>query len=677
MVQKSFEKLLEGDNLTDKDIKIHLDNIYDNISKYGIDSELLIKLIPFLSTTGLLSTSTKVYLIENCLIPNSLIPDVIIRIIIRYLGSSTFLNPYKFVVPKPIQISLVKWICHVYAWFKNSSVFEKTYSIWFHLWKYDYLQDWITYILIWSTKSAHITPWRCYILRSIGDKVGYINGRAMSTLILFKFRTLSDMKCIQTSIDFLHCNSRRLNSIKTVPLNEKFMNNWKTVLEVRNVMEMSEFDQLITCQLSSIRGIFEYQPKPPSFIFPTKGVPINEVTTIEKFAQNIDQIYLISNPELLIHSKDDFTKLYMVLLDNTHYHARSIQSWTDIKMKNCDIDNILNTINIGLILDFPIINMDFLFLICKSVPSIISTKFIIHHFASINIEDKLEQKVFLFRLIKFVVECRTMIYPVVIGISMILFKNIHLKKFDDMLFSIKMCSSILYYICYSFLDSEPTNDQICSVFILLNALESLEISSIDDDSHSSIFILPDIINMVMSRQNALLTSIICESLVRVKDIVKGLSPENKHIKNLNKSILDIANYLWRYKALTEDETFGLPSKFWNNLGSNLYITDLYMEPKLLFNLLNGSSYNFICRRMVFIAELNEHCNVHYANAFTESAFKSWKKDLDKTDNIWLKGVSNFENLKKLILDGLMKDGTYMGVTLFLYTYIKTLAKSEK
>ncbi|AET40101.1 Ctf3p Ecym_5342 [Eremothecium cymbalariae DBVPG len=670
---EAIQQLLNSNELSDaSELRVVLSHVYAKCPTVGISSNVIPEVIKFLCTSEFIAPSTRVYLIEHCLLPRGYLPTSVVFTVIRYLGVQTSQNQFKTVVPPAIQVALCKWLCHVWLLIPSGKiVFSRTYTLWFQLWMIDYLQDWITYLLAWATTSPlQVTEYRTHALLKIGENPGYLNGRALSAFLLCRYRQLKPIEPVITAIDRLKCNAKRLSTVERIAFDDEFIENLGKILSNEGVISEELFRGLLKSLLDDLKIIGVKETKVGKKFQRSLD---NKMFTLEHFSAHIEKIPIPVN-YLSTLNGNGYERLLLALMPSEA--KDSFQVWVRNTLKQKPNITQLNEIT-RLVRAVGKLELKLEELIPINEPTAIDALMSLHLLCFIShIDDSTE-------MLNAVLKFQKMIYsgwnPCMfnfnVGICLLLSCNI--KSTRQPLLLAQIFSTFLRtYSSAAILNRHVPIDVSCIIHPLLAALESIPPDTIPSDALPLVFVVPDIINHLMVMNDALLISIVCQNLVVAKDRVKGLLTNNKHVKNLNRCILDMANYLWRNKLFTDPTTWGFTKTFWETVAQNIYLPDPNIKPKQMFTIPNFYPFRYISEKILKDLERSENCQEVYDRPLTDSGFKSWKRYMSTCKGTWLQEVNNYDIFRKQILKGIQKDGTYAGVQLFLQTYLKSFVNEN-
>ncbi|AGO12397.1 AaceriAER042Wp [[Ashbya] aceris (nom. inval.)] len=646
-----------------------LSDLYEHAPSYGISPAKISELIDFLCNAEFIALSTRIYIIENCLVPNGYLSSSAVFDVLKHLGPSTPQNPFKLIVAPALQVALVKWLCHVLAIIPDyQKVLRRTYPIWFQLWMVDYLQDWTTYLLVWGTESRlQVTEYRVTAVQRVGSNPGYRNGKPLASLLLHKFQQVKSSRMVEHAIAQIRCNAKRLIGVQKVQFGTKFMDALEDVLSTGGVFESEQFKESVNSQLSALHILDDIHTNA------TAPAPNGQLLTLEQFAHQIERIPCPSR-HLETVENDSYERLLLPLMVPEAKEALHI--W---------VENSLRTErNVGTV---------------KKVMALVRAVGKTHiAFESLLLREEFSstdalKSLHMLCLVAEVPESNSVVNALLKSHKCIRSgKSPYAAQFILGLCLLVMCKSsqerlskFLLQICSTFLKTsvnasllgrEAPKSMLLLIHPLLYTLENAPSSAIPQDDLTTVFVLPDIINSLIALNDPLVIALVCEYLVLAKDRVKGFTVDNNYVRKLNRCILDMANYLWRNKLFTEPYTWGLPKAFWSKISSNLYLPEPDIRQKHLYSLPNFYPFRFISEEVLRRLEEQENTEVSYSRPLTEAGYRGWKKELDLKGKKWLSKVNNYDSFRKRLLMGIQEDGTYAGVPLFMQTYLKSFTESQ-
>ncbi|AAS52726.1 AER042Wp [Eremothecium gossypii ATCC 10895] len=646
-----------------------LSDLYERAPRHGISPAKILELIGFLCSAEFIAVSTRVYIVENCLIPNGYLSSSTVFEVLKHLGPSTPQNAFKLIVEPAFQVALVKWLCHVLVIIPDyQKVLQRTYPIWFQLWMVDYLQDWTTYLLIWGTESKiQVTEYRVRVLERIGSNPGYRNGKPLASFLLHKFLQLKPSKIVQHAIAELRCNAKRLMTVQKVQLESKFMDGLQHVLSAGGVFESLQFKDSVNSQLNALKVLDDNNTND------TAQTPIGKQLTLEQFANQIERMPC---PSGHLNSLDinGYERLLLPLMAPEAKEA--LHLWLEYLLRT---EGNPTTLKRAMALLRAVDKTDIPFeslLLCDNFSSTDALKSL--HMLYLVAEVP-ESNIIVNALLKSHKCLRSGKSPYapqfILGLCILVMCKISQGELSK--FLLQICSTFLKTLVnMCLLGKEAPKTALILIHPLLYTLENAPSSAIPRDELTSVFVLPDIINSLVALNDPLVIALICEYLVSAKDRVKGFTVDNSYVRKLNRCILDMANYLWRNKLFTEPYTWGLPKTFWAKISSNLYLPEPEIRQKHLYSLPNFYPFRFISEEVLRRLEGQENTEVIYSKPLTEAGYRCWRKELELNGKTWLSKVNNYDSFRKRLLMGIQEDSTYAGVPLFMQTYLKSFTESQ-
>ena len=714
-------------NLPQWQLKSYLKQVYSIAPKHGIKPKLIPSFIAFLCKTKLISTTTKVTIIEEYLIPNGPLSNEVIDVIISHLGVPTVYTPEdNLLPPKYIQIALIKWLVHVFFLLPDTQS-KSNASTWFQLWQFDYLQQWITYVLVWSTHSPlDIRAWRLKILEKVANNSGYTNARGCATLILRRYITiLNGSSRISTIIQGIKCTNEQLMQIQSPTIDLNFIKTLKIVLNreasfrYSNSVVQKQVDslmlQLQTSDMQSGRLNFDN-------IVPSDKSVLSNTETIVQLYNNWQKFELPRNIELILpDSQYNITQLYPLALseENVKNNDKTVEefwirlySYMKIHMGRCFqekimtvqermtlFNKILHSAQMYTPLITPLVS-DFL-----TLPNLFANRKLF-----ITICTRLlpimpppnNMAKWRKTLLKIIAIC-------------LLSKNSRSNKqkwssINESTFGI-VCYSIIEMIknWLSKLGNETLTLQSLEILgdvrklLLANIRHSIDnrhliipmISLVDEISS---FIYPyqdnrlpehfngEILDRIILKNNAmdklltlddpLLLNACSKYLITIKNIGKDRTKSDIYVHLQNQYIMDLTNYLWRNKIVDSKKIFGVPTQYiktiFEHTASN---KNSHIKFRDIFSIIGISTTSYLA--FTIIRELEKGCsaNIHYSFPLSEDGFKAFQKSITADeDGKWIVGISTFTDLRVAILKQLSTSRQYRSIALFLATYLKSLSQ---
>ncbi|AMD19908.1 HCL243Wp [Eremothecium sinecaudum] len=664
---KQIQNLLTYNDSTDTDI-LHstLTQIYAHCPYTGIPTNLIIEIIPFLCNADFISISTRVYIIERCLLPRGFLPASIVLTVAKRLGIQSPQNPYKPVTPIAVQVALCKWLCHVYPIIVDANdAFKKTYAIWFQLWMFDYLQDWITYLLLWSTTSrSQIVGYRVNVLLKFGLHPGYANSRALATLLLYHYSRLNPTEQVQSSINKLKCNAKRLASVQNFPIDETFVDNASAVLSQAGAMSKELFKDVMTSHLDALKLAIPSDSHGSTIT----GTAIENNLTLQQFAGQIEK-YQVPVDYLSTLVGTGYKRLLLAFLSPEA--KESFKIWTRIAIQQTEaeagqltsifrllraagdgkieFEDLLETSSFSRLYNLRSLHLMPLVSEIDSSPAVIKKLFAKYN----SLYDKWSIDLYFFN----------------IGLSLLLLCQAHDNRRSSFLLQI-YSTFMENYVSAALVKRHSPRELILLLSPSLDASEKIPADWFAPEELASFFILPRVIDNIMAMNDALVMSVLCKSLVVAKGRVKGLPSDNLYVKALNKCIIDMSTYLWRNKIFTESTTWGLPREFWQKITDSLYLSDPNISQRHLFTIPYLYPFRFVCQKLFREMEDDYSCDIRYDRPLTDDGYRSWTKHMQTNGKRWLEGVTDYDTLRKMLVLQFNEREAYYSITLFLQTYVR-------
>ncbi|SJM86910.1 related to Central kinetochore subunit CTF3 [Zygosaccharomyces bailii] len=672
-----------------------LDHLYFKIPQQGLSSSQLQQLINFICESPVLSTPTKLYIVDNFLLPNDYVKIEVIREVMRHLGTANAVSPYKLEVPLNVQNALCKWIVNIFFLLLplvDKRTMSKEDSVWIHLWQYDYLQKWLTYILVWSTTSAKdIRPWKIELLRRVGCKPGYTDAQACATLILKRYESLiGASSLISSALSDLNCNGRKLRTLQEFQMDANFKAKLKNVLTKNPTFTDDVIDGLITSQLATLH--FTREALPPRYHpkVPTGKVSLFEIRTLDQLAWNWDRIVASKDVEQIVEDGRDYIPLiFMFSLNSSDQSWDLIYDWLIIRVKNC-----LKGTNKTPGLRY----LNTVIKVCQ-----VHSHLTIKLFEGVLTYDnfKINPSIFLYIF--------TSLAPLLVvqpGSIKGLHKHIlqlltscYLDDYDKRTVNAmgKMCNALLLVINYWF---EENRDDLTSLGLdLIGDLQVLLIPNLhynlenrfdtiavmlllrtipkikyQEEVHLKRLMLPcELMNRLIVYDDPLLLDSCCYYLINTKDFLTKKDPSNTYVHNQNCLIMDLTNYLWRNKILQSKKFLNMPTEFVRNVLDNLFLPNASYNHKFTFSVTGIPSLSYLFSTKLTELEARFHTKTHYNYLINEDGFRNFLKNNKDFDFQWLTDIKNVTDLKLVILREIYVSSPFKNISLFLFTYLKSLS----
>lgn len=717
-------------NVPQWQLKNYLKKIYSIAPKHGISPSIIPDYINFLCRTRLISTSTKVELIEKFLIPNNYLSNDVINSIVTHLGTPTIYTKKPDLIPsKYLQVALCKWLVHVFILLPESQD-EDTLSTWLHLWQFDYIQEWITYILLWSTKSPKdIKVWKLKILAKLADNIGYSDSRIRASLILRRYLTiLKSSERISNLISHINCDHSSIRALQNLKLNDNFTSTLKKVLVRESPFRFTNkifedkldslFSQLTDSDMNPLMLKYDYN-------VPDDKSILSNIETMSQLYKNWDRLDLPNNVDIIISGeKHSLAQLYPLSLANVELingNKRIQEFWIQmysylkINLRRCFQERLMtiqqqttlfnkiirccqtynrfisNIIKDFLTLDNLLANRELFIIICMKLLPIMSPP----------------QDYTSFR--KMVLKILAICYLTKEG-------NRGKDNWNSTMgstFGIVCCSFIQMIRNWS-VQADSDDDLTKTCIEILNDIRRLLLSNIThslDNRHLSIPMITlidtislftlkyqfphvsdkfksdflgnvifkgHVINKLVTLDDPLVLSSCCTYLIRIKDVLKDCPATDPYVKLQNQYIMDLTNYLWRNKISSTKNLFSVPSEYLKSLSENMIgkqrgssrLKNLYS----LSGIAATSNIVFVALRKI---EKTQNTERRYLEEINDEGFNNFLSSFGSKENIekmWLPHVISVQDLKVEIMKELSSIEQYRSIIQFLFTYLKSLSQ---
>lgn len=612
-------RFLEGpeNEVSEQQIKNCIEFLYESATTIGLGCEDIRKLIDCLCITDIIGAETKEFIITRCLVPNEYVDAKCITLIISKLGTPTFLHPYKTVPGRRLQVALVRWVCHIYPWVKDKSIFKDTFSIWFEYWRLDYLQHWITYILLWTFDDRHISKWRCKVLFNIGNNPGYKNSRAYSVYILDAFLALeTDLKdIISDFIQMLNSNEKSLQKIASFDYDRQFVLNTRQALSAKNLLDDDQFEEILKNY-----GDRKAYMKPEQ----------TNILSLEKLARNWNNFDGPYDFTRLLKFKSDV--MWLKIAGHASTDPRIIQFRSYLRERR-DSRTLFRDV------PFPLLHTatDF---------DLRTAKLSVAFSARLCIEDEAD------------------------GVIEIIMQICHASFFAISSDNFKHALNIYHAILATDILSSLTNKKT-EVSLVLSALLLRSANIIGTQKHFPLIhaLADHSIEQVVAVNDPLLISELCWFLVRASAAIHPKHSPEILISDIDKSIHYLVEVLWNHNVTSSGSTL-LPNSYWESLRQSQYLSHTSFPSKLLYSVPNFGFMCFICQKLLFEKERTLGYE-HFLGDFSERTLKQWVTKLGSNPQ-WFQEINQFSDLRKHFLRMVRSDYRYSGISEFLFTYVKNL-----
>lgn len=680
-------------------LKSWLDQFYASSKTRGISSSQLIKMIMFVCNSPTLAMTTRLYITEKCLFPNEYITKEVIDVVIRQLGTATAISDSKFQVPEKIQVSLCKWFVHVFflvSGIDGSTDLSRNGSIWLHLWQFDFLQHWITYIILWSTTSPKdVKRWKVILLGRVGSKPNYQDSQACATLILKRFESITGKsELLGRTITNLRCNRRRLKSLQDFKYDEEFIARLRIILLNHPLSNFSDdvLDELLASSLEQLKCNDVTSSVQNLPFMQEEGSPLLPTLSLAKLASQWDTIVEPLNVEpFLGGTKKAPCHFYLLSLSGQHRFWSIARKWVNMKLglvfrkaekKNHNKNDLF--IIREVIRACEIYDSLFLFTLNEFFNADCLTAnpsgflLLFTQLFSLPVS-KLDHQVFsknamLVMAASFLDQSlNRLVFPSVVIATLRVTRNQLNNESDDWVAPtfelIRSAHEMLVSTFSNAIESRLT------VIALMNSLKNLltlpQMCSRKVDL-KSIIAPPEIIRRQLISDDPLLLDACCHYLTCTRNFLLDKSLTNTYVKFQNDYILDLTNYLWRNKIVESKKFLGVPSEFLRAVIDNLYLPGATAKTRNIFSITGVPALSYASVASLRRLETAQDVSVRLLGPLTEENLKAYMKSAQSDK--WMKNVSGLKELKIEILRFFNDVGPYNHVATFLFTYLKSLSQ---
>ncbi|CDO94330.1 unnamed protein product [Kluyveromyces dobzhanskii CBS 2104] len=613
-----FEK--KANDFSERDIRRSVEFLHESATSSGLNSTDIVRLINNLCNTDIIGEETKEFIVTKCLVPSEFVDVKCITLVLSKLGIPTPLHPYKTVPSRRLQIALVKWVCHIYPWVRDASIFKDTFSMWFEYWGLDYLQHWISYILLWSFDDQHISKWRCKVLLNIGNNPGYKNSRSYAVYILSAFSTLesSHKDTISEYLRILNSNEKRVQSVAAFDYDKGYLLSLKQSLARNNIVDNMLFDEI--CRNYSDRNAYNKSDE-------------TSILPIEQLAKNWNHREIPYNFDTILNTESMIVWLGIAGCPKDDPRLLHLKKYIN---RNPDREALLMSV------PFPLLHNVSDFNIGELIPCGDQDD---HLFISSESEGLSKNIFLLCQLVFFACHTETSLHELSI------YHTLLTKNALDSLLVMKSEAVLLFaslLLKVASLVSSPEH------FLLVHALAD------------------QFTEQVLAINDSLLLSELCELFVNLKDHTDEIDFDKRIKSDVEKSIGYLIQYIWNHNSSNSESTL-LPNIYWKSLSKSQYLTHTSFNPKFLYSLPNFGTMSFICQKLLSDNERKMGYH-HFSGDFSESSLKRWITN-NKLDIQWFPKITQFSDLRRLIVMMLFKDDRYNSISKFLFTYVKSLQNS--
>ncbi|KAL3233436.1 hypothetical protein RNJ44_03476 [Nakaseomyces bracarensis] len=704
LINTAIDNLINiNEPVTPAYIKLQLDVIYKQTVKFGLNNAQLEKLLSFLCATNIITDETKLYVIKNCLFPCEYIEKPVISTIINNLGTPTIYSPFQLILKPEIQESLCEWLVKVFFIVKDDVNIDT--SIWIHLWQYKYLQKWLTFIIIWSTRfPSDVKTWKISLLKKIGLKSMYKDGALYATAILKKYQILLGYsQVISDAISDLKVPITKLEKLSKLKIQTLF---FRQVCEILITTDPDSFtNEMLHKRCDELKNQLsvsvDYKEMLP-FVTKNRGIQDTiDINSVKELVSNwnLDHI-MVGN---VVSDFQDISTPISILPIIKIIHERKLKTLTDVL---CDIVKLqVNFIFQSTDHDekdmFRLLHRVRLF--STVIPGII--KLIRDNF--LNAEYLSKNKVFFQLLFGFspVLSQKNSEYLEVVQklvfrhtTTALSIENINAKNNTI----VPTILTRLYFDIFNLVNcnNNSVNKDITRIFAKLgnlsfnrifdNPIRFFDISGalyymtvLNNVLQSNtlyehipnIILEPYKLKHIVLQFDPLLLNIVCNYLALAKGTIASYATKKESIKIHNQFLLDLTNYLWRNKISSSDIIFDIPTAFISKVTENLYLPSISRNDKAVFSITGIPATSFVFYHALRSIESEYGCVIEYNSEYSNSGFKKFVSSLPNRDN-WIEGIKDFDDLKRLVLKSIAGIEGYNDIALFLYTFIKSLSSNN-
>lgn len=683
------------EDATSELISIQLEVLYEKSPKFGISPQLIPNLIRYLCETNIISTTTKSYIIEHCLYPNSFLTSQTVWAILEHLGPKTILSPYRIETPKQIQLCLCQWL--LYVVFLLPSDIEIARSYWIQLWQYGYLQPYMTFMIIWSHQSIKdIKPWKIELVRAIGANKGYRDAGSNSYLVLNHFqKVVGGSTLIEDAIKSLNYTEHKVTRLQKVFVNNQFHNRLAELLELNHERFNSEYiSQLIrTTQVKfgmNSEGIGIRESWVQAYCVGNCFNNVNELVyhwKNSKLPSNIAHLMPLTNAQNSLNSS--YRVLYLIK-QNTEPGLRN-------KLKNHITLQFRLYLTEGL---NPNTEADFEYLMASSIFFSNMVTDIISELIDVKITTK--DLIRFVRLLDIVLPCldighieiasfRKFIISLVVRIHMannrmamihlmssiinLLEEGIEQKRNQAYVLTFSQILNDMLKILSSQLNLvSPDHQLLVLISRILRVFSKFPISTSSQAELESLAYPSTYLGVLISYDDSILLNACCSYLGAMRRLLNRNQIKGDLINMHNKQILDLTNYLWRNKVFSSKRLFNIPTNYLKKLADTLSLPMVGKQKHELFTISGIFSLSYVSRLLKHEYETNYlTTGVNYEYNFQEE-LRSIIGKLKNNATINPNPMTVTEDKKQLIIWAMSMTGSYSDIAFFLFSSLKSLSK---
>ena len=722
-IYEAVNELLDSNYSTPQwKIDKHLKTLYFVSNKHGIPTDLLPNLLNFLFYNNVVSINTRLKIIKNYLLPNDYISNEVFHFIMVRLGNAKDNN-----IDKDIQCAICEWLLNVYFLFPEK-ILNSDKSILIYLWKYEYLQKYITYFIVWSTHTKYdIKLWKLNMLDKTSKKPVYSSSDINLILILKRYLTLLGKSEVLSNLLQNKINSDRLQKLQDLQalnFDNKFGAKLINVLSSENPNKFG-IDIIKKNQNMLLDMLKDSETHPNTLRYDRRKLrnslsPLYEMKNIPQLQKNWTKLKLPINVETLFMAPrhNPVIQFYpMAVVNNPKYNSKkeqkmsrvqylySLNSWVEINLKRCFNDitmldeektPILNTIifncqifdNLQITAIDTFLTLENLLANEKIVITLINSLFPILKPPTNNFLE------FRNKILKFLAVCHltyndqrnkggnSKVFPIICSALLSMTQNWFLTysndhKITDFAFILltDIRKLILANMKYSIEDRFLSMTLIKLVANLTEITPMYKILSSGTALHFNKLVLNrDSIHKMVLLDDPLILNVCCKYLIKMTDVLINHPQSGKFIELQNQYILDITNYLWRNKVMEKRKLFNIPTEFMKQILDNCFFPDVKNKDKAVFTITGIPAMSFISIKALEIMEKKESVEYHYDKLLIEEDFALFKKYITETSIEWISNGTDLASVKILILKEIFNMQPYNEIAKFLFAFLKSLSK---
>lgn len=685
-------------------LKLQLDVLYKQSVQIGLNNIQLQKIIEFLCITNLISNETKLYIIRNCLFPCEHIEKPVIATIVNNLGVPTIYSPYQLTLKHEIQEALCEWLVKVY--FIIGDDVEIDNSVWIHLWQFSYLQKWLTYILIWSTRSINqIKNWKIQLIKKIALKSSYKDGKIFAVLILKKFQELVGYsQLISDAIVELNTPIRKVQSFEKLNLQTKLFRQTCEILITTSPDKFNNEDLIALVEnLKNQLIISNHFNETYTFISNKSGQTntISEAISAKQLVQNWNSNKLkVGN---LIAEFQDTNRTLNVFELVRILGASNITYLNDIlcDIMKLQVDFLFHSSDIRLVeISKLVIRLRLFSNLVPRIGSILRESYlqrdnlggnkmlfelvfgfnpILNHYDFEDFE-VVQKKVFQYTTAAISIENKNEknyeILPLVVTrLFFDIFNRIESNKNPVDKDIMRLFSKLGNLTFNRITDNSLRFFDVAGATYYMTVLNRIFSSNSLYEHIPSIILEPGKLKCIVLQHDPILLNVLCGYLVLAKGSIATNMTKKESIKIHNQFLLDLTNYLWRNKISNSDSIFDIPTVYIESVVKNLYLPGISRKDKAVFSLTGIPATSIIFYSQLRKAEVDFECKVKYDCELTSAGFKKFISTSNNKEN-WIPKIKDYDDLKRYILKSMAGLDGFNEIALFLYTFIKSLTASN-